>query len=87
MEFVTKYMKRRMPAQPNSTQKDGSSTSAPISSNRNTARTANTARCVTPPICCAEMLSCSVLRCISESFLPEMLAINKATAMTPMPPI
>ena len=47
----------------------------------------NPVMCTTPPIWCAEILSCNVLRCISDTFLPEMLAIKTANAMTPIPPI
>ena len=75
------------PAQPNSEQKNGSIASAPKSSNKKMALMAKLTRCTTPPSCGAEILSCRVLRCTSESFLPESAAINNAMAMTPMPPI
>ena len=40
-----------------------------------------------PPTFGAAMASCMVLRCIKEIFLPEIMAKEAATVITPSPPI
>ena len=85
MEWNTAYQRPRR--NPNSFQKPGSSSSAPISSTVKTAFNIKLVSRTTPPTLGAAMASCMVLRCIKPIRRPDKTAKAPATVTTPRPPI